>query len=156
MAKNPKTKLELLMERLKSIKAEDIMTKNVITATENTYLSDVAETMIRFRISGLPVIGKDGRVIGIITSDDLFLVMEMIESGDLVENGRIQASKSTVRFAMSTEVVKIKKNTNLARIIALMRYKNVHTLPVFEGNRMVGVIGRRDVYKNFYSVIKDL
>ena len=156
MAKSKRPKLKDLTRRLKSIKAKDIMTKDVITTTENTTLADIAELMIEARISGLPVIGKKGKIIGLITATDLFIVMDMIKSGDIVENGKIAVSNPTVKFAMSTEVIKIKKNTTLDEIIAVMKYKNIHTLPVFEGKKMIGVIGRRDVFKNFYAAVKKL
>jgi CBS domain-containing protein len=156
MGRAVKSKLENLAKKMKMVKAKDIMTKDVITATEDATLADIAELMIKIRISGLPVIGKKGRVVGMITATDLFLVMDMIETGDVIRNGMLANANPNVKFAMSTEIVKIKKNTSLDEIISIMKYKNVHTLPVFEGNKMVGIIGRRDVFKNFYSAVKDL
>ncbi|UCD16032.1 MAG: CBS domain-containing protein [Candidatus Omnitrophota bacterium] len=155
MAKTLKPKLNELTRRLKSIKAKDIMTKDVITTTEDTLLSDIAQIMIKSRISGLPVVRKK-KVVGIITASDLFIVMDMIKSGDVVENHKTGAANPTVKFAMSTEVNKIKKSTSLDEIIILMKYRNAHTLPVVEESKLVGVIGRRDVFKNFYAVMKDL
>ena len=143
-----------LTKRLRSIKAKDIMTKDVITTTEDMTLADIAQLMTKTRISGLPVIGKRGKIVGIITAVDLFIVMDMIKSGDVMENGVMAVSNPTVKFAMSTEVIKIKKNTTLDEIIAIMKYKNVYTLPVVEANKMVGVIGRRDVFRNFYAAVK--
>ena len=154
--KRAKSGLDDLTKRLQVIKAKDIMTEYVITTTENTSLAEAAELMIKTRVSGFPVIGKKGKIVGIVTSTDLFIVMDMIKSGDVVQNGISNISKPTVKFAMSTDVVRIKKNTTLDKIIALMKYRNLHTLPVMEGNKMVGVIGRRDVFKNFYGVEKDL
>lgn len=156
MIDEKRRRLHDLAMTLKSIKAEDIMTREVITTTEDTTLSDIAQIMIKRRISGLPVMGKKGNLAGIITATDLFLVMDMIKSGDVVSDDQMSASNPTVKFAMSTEIVKLKKATTLDEIIALMKYKNRHTLPVFEGGKMVGVIGRRDVFKNFYSAVKDL
>ncbi len=156
MVNATKSIIRALGRRLKSIKAKDIMTKDVITTTEDATLADLATLMIKARISGLPVIGAKGKVVGIVTANDLFVVMDMIKSGDVVEDGKMAVSNPTVKFAMSTEVTRIKKDTTLDEIIVIMKYKNVHTLPVFDGNRMLGVIGRRDVFKNFYSVVKDL
>ena len=156
MAKKMNFELDELKRRLKSITAKDIMTKNVITTTETATLSEIAEIMIKARISGLPVIGKKGKIEGIITEGDLFLVVDMIKSGDIIENGLKPGSIPTVKFAMSTEVIKIKTSTTLEEILSIMKYKNAHTLPVFEGNKMVGIIGRRDVFNNFYAAVKGL
>ncbi len=50
---------------------DKIMTRNVITATEDEPLEEVAKKLSKFNISGLPVVDKEKRVIGIITSSDL-------------------------------------------------------------------------------------
>ncbi|MCK5393535.1 MAG: CBS domain-containing protein [Candidatus Omnitrophica bacterium] len=156
MPKSVKILLSNLSKKLNSITAGDIMTTRVVSTTEDSYLSDVAEIMIKERISGLPVMNKKGKVVGIITETDFFLVMDMITSGDIVENGKLEKSHPTVKFAMTTEVVKIKKSTNLNKIISLMKYRNTHTFPVFEDNIMVGIVGRRDVFRSFYAAVKSL
>jgi CBS domain-containing protein len=132
------------------------MTSDVITTTKNTNLSDIARIMITKRVSGLPVVNKKGDVIGIITANDLFMVMDMVRSGDVLDGGKAGSRVPTVGFAMSTDLHKARRSTSLEEIIILMKYSNVHTLPVFHGKKMVGVIGRRDVFKRFYAVVKDL
>lgn len=156
MVKTGESKLRELIKKLKLIKAKDIMTPNVITASEDAALADIAEVMIKSRISGIPVIGKKGEISGIITAGDLFLVMEMIKSGDILKNDKPAGINLTVKYAMSTEVSKIKLNTTLDEIIEMMKNRNVYTFPVFEKNKLAGVIGRRDIIKNFYSVIKQV
>ncbi len=151
-----KSGLSELTRRLKSITAEDIMTRGVITTTKDVTLAKVAKEMIKARISGLPIVDKKKKIIGVITDTDLFIVMDMIKSGDIVENKKQAISNPTVKFAMSTYFSKIKKNTTLDEIIAIMKYKDVHTLPVVEKGKLVGVIGRRDVFKDFYAAVRDL
>lgn len=146
-----------LIKKLKSIKAKDIMTKKVITTTEDTALADIAEIMVNTRISGLPVVTKkDKKIVGILTATDLFIIMDMIKSGDVVGDDMMAVSNPTVKFAMSTNVITITKTTTFEKIIAIMKYKNVCTLPVVENKRLIGVIGRRDVFKNFYAIVKEL
>ena len=156
MAGANKAGLSVLTKKLDSIKAKEVMTVNVLTTSQDATLVDIAHLMIEDRISGLPVLDKGGKVVGVITATDLFIVMDMIKSGDIVEGEKKAVSNPTVKFAMSTEIVKITPETTLSEIIALMKYKNVHTLPVFKGDKMVGVIGRRDVLRNFYAAIEEL
>ncbi|MCF7877056.1 MAG: CBS domain-containing protein, partial [Candidatus Omnitrophica bacterium] len=111
---------------------------------------------IKKRISGLPVLDKNKKLTGIIVDHDLFLVMDMIESGNVIEENSNTKSDPKVSYAMSKQVVTVKKSTNLDEIISTMKYKNVHTLPVLQGKKIVGIIGRRDVYQAFYNTIKDL
>ena len=145
-----------LIQRLKLTKAEDIMTKKIITTTPDTYLADVAEILIKCRISGLPVIDAKEKLVGIVTASDLFILMDMIKSGDVMEHGHMAVPNPTAEFAMSTDVITVQKTVSLNEIIALMKYRNIHTLPVYDGDTMVGVIGRRDIYKNFYRIVKEL
>ena len=157
MKKKPKRRLNDLVKTLGSIRAEDIMTKDVITTTEQTTLADLAVLMVKKRISGLPVVGKRGKITGIITATDLFIVMDMIKSGDVSpENNGMSVSNPTVKFVMSTEIVKAKKETTLEEVFTIMKYRDVSTLPVFDGKKLVGIIARHDAFKKFYAVLKSL
>jgi tRNA nucleotidyltransferase (CCA-adding enzyme) len=154
MNKNSTSAYKSLGKKLKSIHAKDIMTRKVLTVPQDLSLAEVAEKMVEQRVSGFPVTGKKGKVVGIITETDLFLVMDMIKSGDVIPNGEQTAGGPSVRFAMSSEVIRAKPDTTLEEIVRIMKYKNVYTLPVFQGARMVGIIGRRDVFHHFYRCLK--
>jgi CBS domain-containing protein len=151
-----KTKLDILKKRLKSIKAKDIMTKNVFTIKEDKHLSEAAKIMVKKRVSGLPVINKKGKLTGLIGDHDLFLVMDMIESGNVIQQNLRTISDPKVSYAMSKEPITIKKTTSLDEIISIMKYKNVHSLPVIQSRKIVGIIGRRDVYQTFYNIVSNL
>lgn len=153
MKNNTPLNLQELTDKLRQIKAEDIMTKDVITVKKNESLADIAELMIKKRISGFPVIEND-QIIGIITANDLFLVMDMIKTGE-IPNSQCESCSPEVSFAMSTQVITSSQETNLDEIIALMKYRNVHTLPIVDNNKLVGVIGRRDIFKYFYRAVKE-
>lgn len=155
MMSNKHLDLEKLTGQLKQIRAKDMMSDEVITVKKDDSLAEVAELMIKKRISGFPVL-ENGEIIGIITSNDLFLVMDMIKTGELLQNDDTDSSQPSVNFAMSTDIVTVNPETNLDEIISLMKYRNIHTLPVMSQNKLVGVIGRRDIFKSFYDVIRNL
>jgi len=131
------------------------MTEDVITVRKDDTLTDVAKLMITKRISGFPVIEND-KIIGIITANDLFLVMDMIKAGEVLKDNGTDYSQPRVSFAMSTEIITVNPEGTLDDIISLMKYRNIHTLPVVSQNKLVGVIGRRDVFRSFYGAIRDL
>lgn len=58
---------------LSKIKMRDIMTRNVITVTEDTPIEEAARIMADNKIGGLPVM-RDGRLVGIITETDIFKI----------------------------------------------------------------------------------
>src|SRR5262249_18262471 len=52
------------------MKAEHIMTRNVISVQPETTISEAAHLMLQHRISGLPVVDRDGHVVGVVTEGD--------------------------------------------------------------------------------------
>ena len=138
--------------KLKLIKAEDFMTTNILTVKEDLTLAEVASLMIKNRVSGLPVVRANGDLVGIITATDLFTLIDIIRSGSAKED----ALNPKVAFAMSTNIVSIAKGTTLDEIVTLMKRKNIHTIPVCEDGKMVGIVGRRDVFKNFYAIAQSV
>jgi acetoin utilization protein AcuB len=60
---------------ISKIKIKDIMTKNPITVHEDLTVEETAEILMKERISGVPVLDNEGKILGIITRDDLFNVL---------------------------------------------------------------------------------
>ncbi|MBD3426859.1 MAG: CBS domain-containing protein [Candidatus Omnitrophica bacterium] len=154
MKKDFNNKLKTLDKKIKKIKARDMMTEEVITIGRNEDLYKAADLMIKNRISGIPVVSRGGKIQGIITENDLFMVMDMVKSGDVTFDNNKKGVIPPVNFAMSVEVNTITKDTTLDEIIVLMKYKNQHTIPVLEKGKLVGIIGKQDVFKKFYSAVK--
>lgn len=59
------------------MKAKDVMSTGVIPVTESTSIEEAARTMLTHRISGLPVTGKDGSLVGMISEGDLLRRSEL-------------------------------------------------------------------------------
>lgn len=59
---------------LSKLKVKDIMTRNVITVSEDTPIEEAAKTMADRKIGGLPVM-RDGKLVGIVTETDIFRVL---------------------------------------------------------------------------------
>lgn len=59
--------IDLAGERTGDLLAEDLMTSDVITRSGNTSISEIAETMDRNSIQRIPIIDKDGKLIGLVT-----------------------------------------------------------------------------------------
>ena len=59
------------VERLRhSVKAKDVMTKDVVFVRKDTSLEEVADILNLHTISGVPVIDDDKRVVGVISEKD--------------------------------------------------------------------------------------
>ncbi|NTV57251.1 MAG: CBS domain-containing protein [Deltaproteobacteria bacterium] len=64
-----------LLYLIANIKVREIMTRNPITVPYNFTIEEAAELLLQAKISGMPVVDKDGDVIGTITQTDLFKVL---------------------------------------------------------------------------------
>lgn len=64
-----------LLYLLSKIKVKDIMTKNPVTVPVDWTVEEVAETLLKHKISGMPVVDSQGEVVGVITRDDVFKVL---------------------------------------------------------------------------------
>ena len=138
--------------KLKAIKAKEIMSRFAITIKENETVTNLAHLMMRFKISGVPVVSKNGEICGIVTATDLFNLMKSVfknmDDGKNVEN----YPDMQVSGFMTKDVVTISEETTLYDIMKIMCEKNIHTLPVMviSRNEIIGVIGRRDILNAFY------
>lgn len=135
---------------------EDIMTEDIVTLGKDATVMDAAHILLRFQINGLLVVDKkDSRnLVGILTTTDLLRLLNAALTShhahrmhELERVGRLQ-----LKEVVSSEVTGVQKGTKLAKVIGIMHRKNRHTLPVFDGKKLVGVVGRHDILNAaFYS-----
>jgi CBS domain-containing protein len=127
---------------------EDIMTEHVVTIDKSASVRQAAHILLRFRINGLLITeGEDKKtVIGVITTTDLLKLFDMAleqPTNKLAELSKI--SEDSVLNGGSPDVLKVQKGTKVKKLIAIMHRKNIHTIPVFEGEELIGVVGRHDI-----------
>jgi CBS domain-containing protein len=131
------------------------MTRSVVTTHPYETLSEIADLLIRTKISGLPVVGEESKIVGIVTATDLFSVMSKIREGLFMEKERKANVNPTVEEVMIKNVTTISDDHNLLDVVNIMCTKNIHTLPVIKEEKLIGVIGRRDVMMYFYAAVRD-
>lgn len=142
--------------------ARDIMTTEVIAIGPEAAVTKAAGLLETHRISGLPVVDQDGRLVGVITQSDLIQqardlelppaisLMDLrifLETPSHFQRRLEKMLGGTVRQVMSDKPISISPETPISKIAGLMERKKVHTLPVLEGERLVGVIGKIDLIR---------
>ncbi len=138
-------------EGLKKILSRDMMSRFAITVKAEESLLKAAHLMTRFKISGLPVVSVTGKIVGIVTSTDLFRVIK--ES--LQDKKQPGVKRYLVSAIMSQNVFTVKEDTTLFDIISVVNARNIHTLPVLRGDEIIGVIGRRDILYAYYNLVHE-
>lgn len=116
--------------------ARDIMTPTVITAKEDVLVTDVIKLLLRWHISGLPIVDDDDKLVGIITEHD---VVNFALSG--------HAADTIASEVMTKNVVTYSPDTLVVEIINYFAAHRIRRVPVVEGGKVAGIISRRDIVR---------
>lgn len=140
----------------------DIMTRDVISVSPQTEIVQAAKLLLDKHINGLPVVDDRGNLVGILCQSDLIAqqkrfplpsVFNLLDSFiPLTSPSRFEKevqkiSAVTVGEAMTREPVTVSPDTTIEEVARLMVNKNLHTLPVVDGNKLIGIIGKEDVLR---------
>lgn len=144
------------------LKAKDIMTKDVITVKPNTTIEELARTLIKHQISGVPVVDNNGNVKGIVTENDLIgknsrlhipTVLRLFDAYIPLGTSRLERDIKRMASAIvdgicSKEVITVDDEASIEYIATIMTEKKIHLLPVLKEGKLVGVIGKKDIIKS--------
>ena len=144
------------------IKAKDIMTRDVVTVTPDTDILQAAKRLLENHFNGLPVVDDEGKLLGILCQDDLIVQQKQVPlpsvftlldgmiplfSGKQMEKEVEKMVAMKVSGAMTPNPRTVDPETSIEEIATIMVRKNIHTLPVLEKGKLVGVIGKEDVLR---------
>ncbi len=113
--------------------AAEIMSTPVLTVLPDTTIQEAVAVLEENRVSGLPVVDEDTRLLGILTEFDLLRAI------------RGQGLQGHVREFMSTDVTTAEESDSITDLTDVMIEKRIRRLPVLREGRLVGIISRRDV-----------
>lgn len=116
--------------------AKDVMSQVVISVSPDDSLKEAMEIIVENQVSGLPVIGSDGRLAGIISEMDRIKIRDL----DLPDDAR-------VADYMTHGVITVDEKSNLNQIAELLVRTGVRRLPVVSNGRVVGIVSRRDLVR---------
>ena len=148
------------------LKVKDIMSEDVISVTPETEITKAAKILLEKRINGMPVIDPFGRLVGIICQSDLvaqqkgipvpsvFTFLESfipLTSRKRLDKEMEKIAALTVKEAMTLKPVTVSPETDIEDVAKLMVDKKYHTLPVVDGGKVVGIVGKEDVLKTLIS-----
>ncbi len=139
------------------MKAKDVMTTVVVYADPQTSVRAVAQTLLKRRISGVPVVDDGGRVIGIVSEGDLMQRpeseterprswwLELIQGEEDRAGQYLKSHGLTARDVMTREPVTVTEDTPLEEIAMLLERKAIKRVPVLRDGKLVGIVSRADL-----------
>ena len=150
------------------MRTHQIMTRHVITVDAETPLIEAAKLMLQHHISGLPVLDKAGKPVGIVSEGDF---IRRSEIGTQRKRGRwlkfllgpgssakdfVHAHGRKVGEIMTEDLCTVTEEVPLEDAVRLMERRNVKRLPVLRGETLVGILTRSDLLRTVASLARDV
>ncbi|MFC1580792.1 CBS domain-containing protein [Thermodesulfobacteriota bacterium] len=146
--------------------AKDIMTKDPITVSPDAEITHAAKLLLEESVNGLPVVDREGKLVGIICQSDLiaqqkglpipsiFTLLDgfiPLASTKHFEKAVQKISAITVEDAMTPNPVAVTPDAGIEELAGLIVDKKFHTLPVVKAGNLVGVVGKEDILKTLVA-----
>jgi acetoin utilization protein AcuB len=126
---------------------KDRMTQNPVTVTPETSVSEALNLMRQHKVRRMPVVDKQGHLVGIVAEKDLLYASPSpATSLNVYEIGYL-LSKLKVKEIMAKDVVTVTENVPLEEAARTMVDGGVSGLPVLRDRAVVGIITETDIFK---------
>ncbi len=141
---------------MRSVRARDIMTREVFAVRRSTPLKEVAEVMSTKGISGVPVLENDGTIAGVISGKDFLenmgakdkmnfmaVVAECLK-GEGCVTMPIRCKKA--EDIMKSPAITVDENTTVTEIAGIFAAKKINRVPVTDKHgALIGIVSRADI-----------
>jgi len=142
------------------MKVADVMTSDVITVQPRTSLKEVAAILADRRISGVPVVDEDGKIVGVVSEADILFkergpserkgILAVFTDPIYGAGGQLKLEARTAAEAMTAPAQTIAPWRPLSAAAAQMLDRAVNRLPVVDNEgRLVGIVTRADLVRAF-------
>ena len=146
------------------MKAADIMTPSVVTITDDATVNEAAEQMLKYRISALPVVDCNGKLVGIISEGDLVRRaevgtqrerpwwLELLTSKRRLAAEYVRSHAHTIRDVMRRNVITAAPETPISEVARLLEIHAIKRVPITDGDKLVGIVSRANVMQGVASL----
>jgi CBS domain-containing protein len=151
-------------EKEVDVKVADVMTKDPVTVGPDVQLKDVADILVARGVSGLPVVGTGGEPLGVVSEADLLLkgagvpsetrgalgwrlLFDRTRDGEAEVKARLAAR--TAGEAMTSPAITIGPEQSVSEAARTMIENRVNRLPVVDDGKVIGIVTRADLVRNF-------
>lgn len=141
------------------MRADEIMSRDVVTVRPETPLREVAELLASRHLSGVPVVDAEGRLLGVLTESDLMRrIAAPAEApagflGGLIRDAAAEAGRfaklhgRTAQDVMTPDPLCVPPDAPVAEVAKLLEEKRIRRLPVVSEGRLLGLVSRADILK---------
>ncbi|MEH6579174.1 MAG: CBS domain-containing protein [Amphritea sp.] len=139
------------------MQAADIMTTDVITVSLTTEIREIAELLLKHRISAVPVVDAEQRVLGIVSEGDLLRRvendteqrhswwMELLVFNTHDPDTYLKTHGRKAHEVMTRDIISIREETPLYEIAQLLEKHHIKRVPVTRDGHLVGLVSRANL-----------
>lgn len=125
------------------LEAKTIMKTDLITVKKETPIYDAIELISENKITGLPVVDDDMRLVGVVSEKDVLSLLNDLDNLMLVDE--LKDSVASVDDFMTKKVVSFDENDDLFDICDVLIENNFRRVPITAKGRLIGLITRADI-----------
>ncbi len=142
--------------------AKDLMTTHCVTVGLDDDITEAARLLLEKGFNGVPVVDENNKVVGILCQSDLIAQQKRLSipsvftlldgfiplsSTNQLEREIDKITATKVRQAMTPQPKCVSPDTPIEDIATTMADQKLYTLPVVEGGRLVGIVGKSDILR---------
>ena len=133
----------------RTAEVRDLMIDHVFTLRASDDLEALYDLMDAHHIRHVPVVDRDGDLVGLVTQRDL--ARSALGTQDLLPLSTQQdiLRRRSVREIMATEVETVEPDEDLTTAAALLLENKIGCLPVVEGEHLVGILTEADFVRRY-------
>ncbi len=135
------------------MQVKDRMTANPIVVADTTPFEDALRLMRDRKVRRLPVVEKDGRLVGIVAERDLLYASPSPATSLSVFEIHYLLAKMSVREVMTKRVITVGEDCPLEEAARIMVDHKIGSLPVVRDGKLVGIITETDIFKTFVEIL---
>ncbi len=138
------------------IPVSEVMTKKVVTIAPHADIHEAAQVLSECRISGMPVVDEQNRVVGVISEADILMLAGMDKGHTfrdilhriLGEPVRARKQGDKVEQVMSMPAITTRPDEDVTIVASILDARRIKRLPVVDDQgKMVGIISRADIVR---------
>jgi acetoin utilization protein AcuB len=129
------------------------MSRHPITVTADVHVDEALKMMRDNKVRRLPVIDKDGQLMGIVSEMDLLYASPSPATSLSVYEIHYLMARITVQDVMTKEVISVEEDTPLEEAARIMVDNKIGGLPVVRNGTLVGIITETDLFKIFLELL---
>lgn len=126
--------------------AADVMTRRLVTLNPDTDVFKAVDMLVKYKISGAPVVDEEGRLLGMFTEKSCLEV--------LIDAAYEGLPTAKVAHFMGDPLDTIEETTSLLRMAQIFLNKKTRRLPVLREDKLVGQVSRRDLMRAASKMVK--